>query len=296
MLIVGLDWSRRNHAYLFMDEQGQILERGAVAHTGEGLGELAVRIQRRSDRPEQVRVGLETHDGALLDWLLGQGYTVFGIQPKSAQRARDMFRPSGSKDDRIDALVIAEFVRLNGGRLRPLRPDSPRTQQLRDLLRWRADLVQQRTAQISRLRALLDQWSPHLSGLCDDLTRRWQQELLRRFPTESDLVAAHGNTIRAFARQHRLRRPSLERIDAARQAAAMLVTSLPGRSTSMASPFLAKLISEDPSPKSSDVSRIDVDVAALTPPPKAMVKPEANSSEFLRKIILFPPQTKPTTA
>ncbi len=221
MLIVGLDWSRRNHAYLFMDEQGQILERGTVAHTGEGLGELADRIHRRSNQPQQVRVGLENHDGALPDWLLDRGYTVFGIQPKSAQRARDMFRPSGSKDDRVDALVIAEFVRLNSSRLRPLRPDSPRTQQLRNLLRWRADLVQQRTAQISRLRALLDQWSPSLSGLCDDLTRRWQQELLRRFPTEGDLAAAHGNTIRAFARQHRLRRPSLERISDARHAAAI---------------------------------------------------------------------------
>jgi len=180
MLIVGLDWSRRNHAYVFMDEQGQILEHGTVAHTGEGLGELAARIHRWSNRPEQVRVGLETHDGVLLDWLLDQGYTVFGIQPKSAQRARDMFRPSGSKDDRVDALVIAEFVRLNSSRLRPLQPDCPRTQQQRDLLRWRADLVRQRTAEISRLRALLDQWSPQLSGLCDDLTRRWQQELLQQ--------------------------------------------------------------------------------------------------------------------
>ena len=221
MLIVGLDWSRRNHAYVFMDEQGQILERGTVAHTGDGLKELADRIHRRSIMPEQVHVGLETHDGALLDWLLDQGYTVFGIQPKSAQRARDMFRPSGSKDDRVDALVIAEFVRLNGSRLRPLRPDSPATQELRDLLRWRAELVQQRTAQISRLRALLDQWSPNLSEICDDLTRRWQQELIRQFPTESDLAAAHGNTIRAFARRHRLRRPSLERIDVARQATTM---------------------------------------------------------------------------
>jgi len=65
MLIVGLDWSRRNHAYLFMDEQGQILERGTVAHTGDGFEELAGCIDRWSDRPQQVRIGVEAHDGAL---------------------------------------------------------------------------------------------------------------------------------------------------------------------------------------------------------------------------------------
>jgi transposase len=229
MLIVGLDWSRRNHAYLFMDSQGQILERATVTHSGAGLTELASHIRQYEPQPEQVRIGVETHDGALLDWLVQQGYAVFPIQPKSAQRARDMFRPSGSKDDRVDALVVAEYVRLNTSRMQPLKPDSPRTAQLRELLRWRADLVQQRTAEISRVRALLDEWSPGLSRLCDDLTRQWQQQLLSRFPIEADLVSAHGNTIRAFARRYRLRQPSLERIEGVRRANPMAVPEPRGK-------------------------------------------------------------------
>ena len=119
MIIVGLDWSRCKHDFVIMNLQGEILERGTIAHNTSDLEELATRIEHRVDSTKQVRVGMELNDGALLAWLVTKGYTIFGIQPKSAQRARDIYRPIGSKDDRIDAFVIAEFVRINADRLRP---------------------------------------------------------------------------------------------------------------------------------------------------------------------------------
>lgn len=60
-------------------------------------------------------MGLELNNGVLLAWLVVRGYSVFGIQPKSAQRFRDIYRPSGSKDDRNDAFVLAEFVPYQAG-------------------------------------------------------------------------------------------------------------------------------------------------------------------------------------
>jgi len=122
-----------------------------------------------------------------LAWLVTKGYTIFGIQPKSAQRARDIYRPSGSKDDSIDAFVLAEFVRVNADRLRPWSAPSEITLQLRELVRWREGLVQQRTAAYQRLRALLAEWSPQLAELCDNLDCSWQLDLLSEFPTETRL-------------------------------------------------------------------------------------------------------------
>ena len=112
MIIVGLDWSRYKHDFVLMNLQGDILERGAIAHNMNKLEELASMIEQHVDSANQVRVGLELNDGALLAWLATKGYTLFGIQPKSAQRARDIYRPSGSKDDKIDAFVLAEFFSL----------------------------------------------------------------------------------------------------------------------------------------------------------------------------------------
>ncbi|GAH42902.1 unnamed protein product, partial [marine sediment metagenome] len=93
MIIVGLDWSRYKHDFVIMDMQGKIVERGTIAHNANALEELAAGIDRHVNCATQVHVGLELNDGALLAWLVVKGYTVFGIQPKSAQRARDIYRP-----------------------------------------------------------------------------------------------------------------------------------------------------------------------------------------------------------
>ena len=169
MIIVGLDWSRSKHDFVIMNPQGKVIERGAVAHNANALEELATKADRHVSSVKQVHVGLELNNGAMLAWLVVKGYSVFGIQPKSAQRFRDIYRPGDSKDDRIDAFVLAEFVRVNNSRLRPWCPPSKITLELRELLRWREELVQQRTAAYQRLRALLAEWSPQLAELCDNL-------------------------------------------------------------------------------------------------------------------------------
>ena len=84
MIIVGIDWSRYKHDFVLMNLQGDILERGTIAHNMNKLEELAFRIEQQVDSANQVRVGLELNDGALLAWLATKGYTIFGIQPKSA--------------------------------------------------------------------------------------------------------------------------------------------------------------------------------------------------------------------
>lgn len=223
MIIVGLDWSRSKHDFVMMNLQGEILERGTIAHNTNALEELATRIEQRVDSAKQVRVGLELNDGALLAWLVTKGYTIFGIQPKSAQRARDIYRPSGSKDDKIDAFVLAEFIRVNAARLRPWSPPSEITLELRELLRWREELVHQRTAAYQRLRALMAEWSPQLAELCDNLDCIWQLDLLSQFPTETRLCQAHGNRIRSFVHNHRMRSKKQQQIENIRQSVPMPV-------------------------------------------------------------------------
>jgi transposase len=223
MIFVGCDWSRFRHDVVILDQEGAVRCEFSVLHAAGTLAALAEQIAALESDPTQVRVGIELHDGALLAWLLDQGYTVYGLNPKSAERARDRYRPSGGKDDRSDAFILADVVRTDRGHLRPIGPASETTQALHGWVRFRARQVHERTATAQRLRALLAEWCPALSALCNDLNRQWQRDLLQTFPLHAELSAAHGNCLRVFARKHRLRSATYERLLAARSQEPLLI-------------------------------------------------------------------------
>jgi transposase len=218
MIIVGIDWARSKHDLILIHQSGEVIHRMQVTHDAQGLDAIAAAIAEHEPHPDRVRIAIEMHDGALLCWLLQQGYTVFGINPKSAQRARDRYRPAGGKDDASDAFILADMLRTDRGTLRAVQPGSERTIELRSLVKLRAARVHERTALFHRLRCRLEEWCPDLSRLCDDFTRIWQRRLLQRFPLQHDLHQVHGRTLHAFIRQHRLGEETAQRIKATRQA------------------------------------------------------------------------------
>jgi len=231
MIIVGIDWARSKHDLVLMQEDGQVIRHLQVTHDARGMQQIAAAITEHEPRPGEARIAVEMHDGALLAWLLQQGYTVYGINPKSAQRARDRYRPAGGKDDASDAFILADMLRTDRGSLRAIAPGSDATLELRSLVELRGARVHERTALFHRLRSRLDEWCPDLSRLCNDITRIWQRRLLERYPLQQDLHAAHGRTLDAFIRQHRLGTDTADRIDDARQATPMpipqaMITSL----------------------------------------------------------------------
>lgn len=223
MIILGIDWARSKHDLVFMLKDGQVVQRMQLAHNAQSLEQLVTLVAQYEPDPQQVRVAIEMHDGALLAFLLGQGYTVFGINPKSANRVRESYRPAGGKDDASDAFILADMLRTDRGRLRSIRKDSDATIQLRSLVELRQDRVRERAALFNRLRARLDEWCPELSRLCDAFARIWQRRLLERFPMQQDLHQTHGQTIRAFVRRHHLRSETAERIKAVHLATPMPV-------------------------------------------------------------------------
>lgn len=223
MIILGIDWARCKHDLTLMQQDGQIIQRMQVTHDAAGLQQLAQAVAQYQPDPGNVRVAIEMHDGAMLAWLLNQGYTVYGINPKSAQRARDRYRPAGGKDDASDAFILADMLRTDRGSLRAIQPDSDATLELRSLVELRASRVHERTALFHRLRARLDEWCPDLSQLCNDFNRIWQRRLLEQYPLQQDLHQTHGRTLNTFIQKHRLGHETAERIKAARQATPMFI-------------------------------------------------------------------------
>ena len=86
-------------------------------------------------------VAIERPDGPVVDALLDAGITVVVISPNQLKNLRGRYGSAGNKDDRFDAFVLADTLRTDRARLRPLVPNSAATAALRATCRARKDLV-----------------------------------------------------------------------------------------------------------------------------------------------------------
>lgn len=93
MLFVGDDWAEDHHDVEVQDEQGKTLKKARLPEGMEGMTRLHELIARflpdRSD-PGQVLVGIETDPGPWVRALIAAGYQVFGVNPKTAARHREL--------------------------------------------------------------------------------------------------------------------------------------------------------------------------------------------------------------
>ena len=173
----GLDWATDDHVVAIVDGAGQVVRRFTVAHTAAGLGELV----RRLAKAGAAEVAIERSDGPVIDALLHAGVTVVVISPNQVKNLRSRYGSAGNKDDRFDAYVLADTLRTDRARLRPLTPDSPATLTLRATVRARRDLVAHRVALCNQLRAHLQRAFPGAVGLFAELDSPISLAFLTRF-------------------------------------------------------------------------------------------------------------------
>jgi transposase len=176
----GLDWARDDHAVSVVDARGRELVRHSVEHSAAGLRELAEVLTHAGC----AEVAIERPDGPVVEALLCAGLTVVVISPNQVKNLRGRYGSAGNKDDRFDAFVLADTLRTDRARLRPLIPDSPQTATLRRACRARRDLVAHRVGAANQLRAHLRAVFPGAVGLFADIDSLISLAFLTRFPTQ----------------------------------------------------------------------------------------------------------------
>jgi transposase len=121
----GIDWAKDAHAVCVIDEHGTVLERYEVEHTATGLRDLVHRL--RASRVSGIAI--ERPDGPVIDALFAADLRVVVIASRHVKALRSRYGSAGNKDDHSDAYILADVLRTDGQRLRPLLPDSEATYQ-----------------------------------------------------------------------------------------------------------------------------------------------------------------------
>ncbi|MFL6142954.1 MAG: IS110 family transposase [Labedaea sp.] len=177
----GVDWAKADHAVAVVNPDGEPINRFSVSHDAAGLRTM-VRKLLAADVGE---VGIERPDGPVVDALRQAGLTVFVIPPGQLKNLRSRYGSAGNKDDRFDAYVLADTVRTDRRRLRPLLIDTEATTALRQSTRARKDLVSHRVAVANQLRAHLQIVFPGAVDLFADIDSQISLRFLERFPTQT---------------------------------------------------------------------------------------------------------------
>jgi transposase len=175
---VGIDVAKRQHRIAVLDASGVPLEKPfSIANTYAGMSTL---LERLSVWAEAIEIGLEATGHywlALFEWLTRAGFTVHVLNPLQVHA----YQRSGirkRKNDTIDAVWIADFVRIGGARHTSDPTVMPIYMQLRQLSRFRFSLVEQIGDTKRRILSLLDQVFPEYESLFSSVFLLSSRQLL----------------------------------------------------------------------------------------------------------------------
>ena len=164
---VGIDVAKRKHTALVIDEQSQVVVKPFnLANNQAGMAQL---LGQLGALVGSVEIGLEATGHywlALYEQLTAAGYTVRVLNPLQvhAYQGTDIRK---RKTDKIDAFWIADFVRISQGE--PPANKSETQLQIRELARFRCNLVNQIGDAKRRVVGLLDRVFPEYETLFSDV-------------------------------------------------------------------------------------------------------------------------------
>jgi transposase len=202
----ALDWARDHHDVVVVDQHGAVVSELRFEHTADGW--QTMRQAMRAFEP--LAIAVETRNGLAVEQLLAAGYTVYPVNPKSAQRYRERKSPSGVKDDRRDAWSLADALRLDGHGWKPLDKEDAVLAELRLLTRDEVLLIEQRTALINQLQAALHDYYPAALEAFADWTRPGAWAFVETFPTPHELVRAGRRRWQHFLHANKIWREATE--------------------------------------------------------------------------------------
>lgn len=193
----GLDWASQTHAVCVLDEHGAVRERIEVEHNATGLAAL-VRQLRRYGNPS---VAIERPSGLIVDTLVAAAVPVVPIHPNVVKATRPRYRSHGAKSDASDALLLADLLRTDGHRFRPLAPQSDEILALRALVRGRDDLVATRVQLANQLRSLLESFWPGAAVVFADVDSPIALAFIERYPTPESAARLGPKRMAGFCAQ-----------------------------------------------------------------------------------------------
>jgi transposase len=201
MFFTGIDWSDQHLDYCLRTPEGKVLTEGQVTSNPQGMSELFAALDKHAP-PEQIAIAMETTHAAWVQPLLDRGYRIYPVHSAAVENFRKSQYPTGSKSDKIDRRVLADYLATFHTKLRCLSPDAPAIVALRLACQDRLRLTQERVAKANELLAVLKTYYPASVALFKDLDTQIALEFLKEFPTQQQMQAFSSRRLTGWLKRH----------------------------------------------------------------------------------------------
>ncbi|WP_419837406.1 IS110 family transposase [Candidatus Poriferisodalis sp.] len=191
----GIDWGGAYHQAAVVDDLGRELVNRRFAHDRAGVDGLVALL---GDHDGLVGVAVERSEGLLVERLLSEGFAVFAVSPRVSAAARERHQAAVRKSDRFDAFVLADLMRTDGWKWRPLAAESALQAELRAVTRHRRQCVDSQIAVEAQLRETLVAYHPAVTALFSSVDRDATIAFLRGYPTPEAAGRVGDNRMAGF--------------------------------------------------------------------------------------------------
>lgn len=203
MKYVGIDIAKHNHVVAVREADGAPKGKAVTFSNDEaGFKALVDRLAELDVDRDDCIVAMESTGHywiALWSFLADCGWPVAVVNPVLTDAFRKVDSLRKTKTDDIDAFLIAEFARFKG--LGPESVSPEVTDGVKQLTRYRAHLVKERTALKNRATACADRVFPELAKVVGGMGSATAKALLRDYGTPERIAKTDIRTLEKAVRK-----------------------------------------------------------------------------------------------
>lgn len=200
----GIDWASDHHDVSIVNVLGMEVKRLRIDDNLNGYLEL---LQVLRSLGGDVPIAIECKEHLLISFLINEGYKVYPINPKSANRYKDRYDVGGTKTDEIDAFSLANILRTDMHNHQPLAYSSEEIRKLQILCIEYEKLTKDKNLLENQLYDVLSKYFPMALTLLFKNSCKTLYRLTLEYPTYSKLKEARYDKLEAFLKKNHYLNP-----------------------------------------------------------------------------------------
>ena len=187
---LGIDIAKTNHIASLINDNGDVIIRAIkFTNSKEGFNKLLTTIQDKLKDLSNIEVAMEATGHywlSLYSALTDNGFPVSVYNPYQIKSYRGAYNNRKQKNDIIDSIIIADYLRVFGSKDSKLPEDNLLS--LKQLTRFRSNIVTNVASLKVQVIGLLDKVFPEYKKLFCNTFGVTSKQLLLTCPTPDDII------------------------------------------------------------------------------------------------------------